>query len=261
MSSKDIHERETELESALERLRRWAFVFTSIVVIGLFIELRPPVLAFSESGDLRDFVESIGGILVALGVAGELFVIWRENRRERNLRDVRAELDRQSAERIANSEKATAEAKLEAERLKAEFAWRVLRPELMGNLIAKLRAETGSVWIEYINGDVESQQLARQFFMVFRSAKWHVGIRSCTGSLLLFGIFVRAPEGEPRTDSFIEQVLVACGVECVGFDFPQWASTMSTITPVPEPSARLFIGPKQHFMSGHGRLDEPPAMK
>jgi hypothetical protein len=253
-SEDDLRRTRDRLESSIDRLGLWMIAFTAIVAGGLFIELEDPFLKAWNTCDWLPLMGSIGSVLVAVGVAGELFVEYRAHRRENALRAVNAVLENQSQEklkladvRIADAERRTAEASLETEKLKAQFAWRHLPIDKMSKLIFDLRSRTGSIWIEYMNGDPESLNFARQFIVLFRIGGWSVGLRGCTGLDLLFGVIIPGPEEGIASDltTFISEAFARNGYGFNVAAIPRWASAVNSMPPPPEPSARMFIGPKQ----------------
>ena len=96
------------LEKSLDSLGVWLLVWTALVVVGLIVE-------FAE--DLRELITErpfkwrllrtmVGGLLITIGVAGELFVQFRASKVETELRtnshEIEAQLNKQAAE--ANKE-------------------------------------------------------------------------------------------------------------------------------------------------------------
>jgi hypothetical protein len=249
-----------KLESSLVILGRCMIVSTGFVVVGLFIELLAPLMKLWGDHDLKDFVgSSIGTLLVAGGVAAELLFDFFAHRQENKLRLENDEKDRQlnerlklADERIAEAEKRTAEARLETEKLKEQFAWRRLPYDQRTKLIAELSTRTGAIWIERLDGDVESQYFANQFVSLFLEAKWHVGWKACRDSdFLVVGDGMLIPTsnmfGSVAEEWFIFllEAFKRAGMQI--FEGPElkWGgATYSTPLP-PEPAHRLFIGAKQ----------------
>ena len=92
------------LEKSLDSLGVWLLVWTALVVVGLIVE-------FAE--DLRELITErpfkwrllrtmVGGLLITIGVAGELFVQFRASKVETELRtnshEIEAQLNKQAAE-------------------------------------------------------------------------------------------------------------------------------------------------------------------
>ena len=87
---------------------------------------------------------------------------------------------------------------------------------------------------------------ARQFVSVFRLAGWNVGLRGEIGLNFWFGIIVPKPEGESAdTTAHISSAFARAGLGFNIAPLPPWATSVISTQPVPEPAARIFIGPKQ----------------
>jgi hypothetical protein len=248
-SPEDLHRRRDELDSSLDSLSRWMLGFTALVVLGVVIEVGPPVVKFFQTWDYHALLEAIGSGLVAVGVGGELFVLFRETTREGMLKKVNADLENIADERIAEAERKTAEAKLETEKLKAQFAWRTLTPDQRTKLRSAISAKSGSIWVEYMNGDVESQYFADQFLRVFAEAKWQVGWRACSGHFVLSEVFLAAPAGgslQGELFILLYQAFAQAEIDVAVFPgMPTFGNTLQIVTPPPEPAFRLFVGPKK----------------
>jgi hypothetical protein len=264
------------LESKIDRLEVWMIVFTVVVVLGLLIELIPPFLKLWGDHDWKDFVgSSVGTVLVTIGVGGECAVSFWSFRRGRKLRGINAEKERLSKERlkladerIADAVRATAEARLETEKLKAQMAWRDLPYDQQRKLISELSASPGSIVIEWVDGDAESLRFSNQFKYVFAEAKWTVGVRCFRGgNLVATGLFLYLPsptiadatpeetrlkifgawEREKITEARkLEDMLKASGIE-IGFSVGDlswgWSQSSHSVLP-PEPAIKLFVGSK-----------------
>jgi hypothetical protein len=95
-----------------------------------------------------------------------------------------------AAERIASLEKETADARLEAERIKKEVAWRELNADTRAKLIAGLSTKPTSVTLVFVSGDAEATEYCAQFVSAFKQAGWKVQIVGRTFLGPPVGIFV-----------------------------------------------------------------------
>jgi hypothetical protein len=141
-----------ELERWSDRLSHWNEFSTAVVVLGLAIEYLPDAASFLGIFSHAIFVvlhvhadllRQFGGLLVVVGVAGELWTDVRESKVESDLRD---ESNTQIAElhdRAAKAEKDAAEANLENARIRRKFEWRVLSREAIDGLIEALLPYAG----------------------------------------------------------------------------------------------------------------------
>jgi hypothetical protein len=266
-----------ELEASIEALGYWMVVSTGVVVVGLFIELIPPLRKLWDDHDLKEFVgSSVGSLLVAGGVSAELLVEFFARRKERKLKLRNAEKDRQQQERlkladvrIAEAEKGAAEARLETEKLRAQLAWRELTHEQTARLISELSVMPGSIVIEWVDGDAEALRFSNQFRYVFTEAKWTVGTRCFRGgSLVVTGLLLSLPppttvdstpeearlkiigawerDKIPEANSLRDSLKAIIGIE-IGFSVGDWSrhwSQSSQSVLPPEPAIKLFIGAK-----------------
>ncbi len=174
-------------------------------------------------------------MLVAAGVSGELLFGFWVHRKENKLRAISGRLEVEANERIADAERRTAEAVLETEKLKAQFAWRSVPTEKAHAQLDELRAGTGSVWIEYMNGDPESLRFAQQFVGLFSAVKWTVGLRGGTGNDLAFGVIIPSPAGESAgLTAFIAHSFLKSGIGFNIAPLPRWVSSVITMPPPPE---------------------------
>jgi hypothetical protein len=89
-----------DLESSLDSLGFWLFASTAIVVIDLIVEYRQEVVEFWEEVrrpaamfPWHKFWAITGGILVTVGVAGELIVGIKASRRESDLRTINHQIE------------------------------------------------------------------------------------------------------------------------------------------------------------------------
>ncbi len=96
------------LENSLDSLGVWLTVWTALVVVGLIVEFAEDLkeLLTERPFKWRLFRTMVGGLLITIGVAGELFVQFRASKVETDLRtdshQVEALLNKQAAD--ANKE-------------------------------------------------------------------------------------------------------------------------------------------------------------
>jgi hypothetical protein len=168
-------------------------------------------LLFDVSGALL----ILGAVLVAIGTYGtikmggakEYFANERISENER----VAAGAMKDAAhanERAAGLEKEAANARLETERLKAQFAWRAFSPEQAKALEQDLAAHPGIVNVMYVSGDPEANNLAIQIGNIFSAAKWQVGMLGSTfNGAAIFGLWV--PDTPAKDTSAIRSAFTA----------------------------------------------------
>jgi hypothetical protein len=117
------------LEDWSDGLSRWERAFTAMVVLGLAIEYLPQIgnaiewmfgIALATIKVHTDFLSQMGGFLVIVGVAGELFVSIIASRVETDLREETNEVIAKAEERAAEALRAAAEAEAQVSGARAE---------------------------------------------------------------------------------------------------------------------------------------------
>ena len=175
------------LEAWSDRLSLWEGGFTATVVAGLVVEYLPEIASFMSRA-ISSFVMShaqrlgeLGGLMVIVGVAGELWISFREYKIETDLRFENNALLAASSERIAQAEKATAEALESAaaanqrtEELRAQLADRHVSPLQMKILQRDLVALRGLMLPIYALREREPLQFGGEICLALASA----GIRA-----------------------------------------------------------------------------------
>jgi hypothetical protein len=102
-------------------------------------------------------------------------------------------------------------ARLETERLKAQFAWRALDAPTLAKLDAAARTHApASVNLRFVDGDPEAQYFAIQIGNILAKAGWHIAPGATKlGNVVLFGIWL--PE-QPGDGLKLKAVLSAAGL-------------------------------------------------
>jgi hypothetical protein len=152
------------LEEALDSLSFWMRFWTALVVFGLIVEYVPEVLKLFKTRPFdRSLLRAVmGGILITVGVAGELYIEFRASSREDALRTANktiiARLDREAADARTKQ----AEAEKELARLQLALRPRHLDHEkFLAELGGKPKARA-KIW--YVPNDSESFMLASQVY-------------------------------------------------------------------------------------------------
>ena len=135
------------LESRLDSFGFWLTVFTLLVVIGLVLEYWHQIPEFIDNlmrpaalFPWKQFMEIAGGILVTIGVAGELVIQFRASRAETDLRSTSHQIEATLNESAKKAEASAAEAKLELEEFKAP---RRLTDKQAGDISEELKRFSG----------------------------------------------------------------------------------------------------------------------
>lgn len=221
ISSEQLERLKVRAEASIDSLGKWMISFTAVVVIGLAIEYNHSFVLFVRTYDWNILRESLGGLLVTVGVAGELFIEFRAHRRETLLRNINAEIEHEAEERLkaaderiadaqrhaneaneraANAELRAAEAtkgaaeanriaeaeRLERVKLQERFAWRILSLEQQTRIIESIKAYTGTKFDLFITPTPESVQLLDSIESVLKCAGW-VELPPYTPGAISFG--------------------------------------------------------------------------
>jgi hypothetical protein len=196
------------------------------VVFGLVVEA---ILAWLYRGH-TSFIENWGPVfadcLIAGGVAAEILFARRANA-ELRLR--------------------TAEAELETQRLKAQFAWRGLSPDTMSVITHWIRSRPGSVTISYMANDPESQNIVSLYGFVFRLARWRVALQGISyAGPIICGIRVPTLDVSPGAEAalVIQTALSKAGIEWTNDPIPAWGSAITSGEGVFSKGAAMYVGPK-----------------
>ena len=112
----------TSFEGSVDRLEAAMHWFTALVAIGLVVEYREPFLEFIKTHDWKYIRDAIGGIMVTVGVAGELLIGFVASFKDGRLRDANTALQARLTELLTASNERIAELNLQAEQLRARMA-------------------------------------------------------------------------------------------------------------------------------------------
>jgi hypothetical protein len=233
--AKGMQKTDVSLHRTGEWMGAFAFVGVCMVLLGLGVELS--VAIHNRHG--KTFPEAWGPVfgtaLIALGIVLEFTSHLAS-------KEIEGELTRRSEERVAAANKLAAEAheraalaEERAETLKKNLAWRSIPKEVRSMLALVLSKHRGAaVGIGYTNGDPESMMLARNFAVIFVTAKWEIRLQSfVTTKGVIFGL--RLEKGRPDA----ETIAAAFKAADIKFDWGQ-------IPEPPEdwPETLLFVGVK-----------------
>ena len=221
-------------------------LFAILVATGVIAEVEIALRHPPYDSLLEQWGSVICNGVVAVGVAMETLFLGLGH-------FIQGEISTRSAGRLAKATKLAGEAneraantEFEAARLRKEASWRMLPAAIQQALLARLSLVTGSIVVESLSSDHESQNLADQFAALFEAAGWTaVRRRFSTPEQLLFGTLVSLPSetNEPSTKAVVEAFTVA-KVPFAQGPLPVWYGFMSTSgTPAPT-SARMYVGPK-----------------
>lgn len=173
------------LERAIDWLTSFGHLCAIIVVIGVVLEYRKAFVGLWNHftlTELRAFVrETLGGILVAIGVAGELWFGFLADRKDNKLRSI-------NAERIAELNLSAERERLARVKLEAHLAPRSMSNEQQDKLIAEVRSMPPQhMDVIVIGSTPEILNFERMVTEPIAHAGWKVKVSHATGT----GIIVR----------------------------------------------------------------------
>ena len=197
------------LERSLDSLGFWLFTFTALVVVGLIVEYRHEVVEFWEEVrrpaamfPWQKFWAITGGILVTVGVAGELIVGIKASRKEGDLRTINHQIEALLTDKASENEKEAANANERAGKaeertaeLLREIQPRRLSLEQERHIADSLKSYAGkTVSVATYHQDAEAMILAVQIEEALRKANilvWdRIGTFGAMGMPLYIGVTV-----------------------------------------------------------------------
>jgi hypothetical protein len=144
------------LESSLDSIEFWLFLSTLAVVVGLLVEYWFPLWELIEALRKRPFpwklvLEIVGGVLVTIGVAGELWFQSRASKVETTLRSDSHQIEGILNKQAADAQGEAAEARKEAEGFESQIAdaergAEQLRKDAEGERLARVTIEAKVAW-------------------------------------------------------------------------------------------------------------------
>jgi hypothetical protein len=115
------------LERSLDSLGFWFFASTALVVAGLIAEYRHEIVEFWEEVrrpaamfPWQKFWAIVGGVLVTVGVAGELIVGIKASSKEGGLRTINHQIEALLSDKASENERQAEQLSKDAEALKSE---------------------------------------------------------------------------------------------------------------------------------------------
>ena len=186
-SSNAANSYKAELERNIDALENWAHVGAAVVVIGVIVEYKTPLLTFLQTWSIAVLAPAIGGILIAIGVGLEMLMGILASGREHKLRDINA--------------KEVAELNLHAEqerhaRVKIEerIADRSVSDEQSARIVGSLKPfaeQLFTITVPFITREL--LQFTGTLFKLFERAGWKQGIiaiRDSSNTEMLAGVTI-----------------------------------------------------------------------
>ena len=202
MDTSDLFGKIANLESSLDRFEFWLTFATALVVLGLILvcgfEIREAIATLKKGWSWRPLGVIAGGILITVGLAGELAVQFFASSQQTALRKanhaVVAAFQKEAAdarewatnaeERAAKIEKDAVQLRKDTEderlaRVKIEerVAWRKLDPKARSEIALHLsRFAKEPALIAYNPNDAEAFNFASDIAATLHAAEWEVSV-------------------------------------------------------------------------------------
>jgi hypothetical protein len=179
------------LEKSLTSLEFWLLAATALVVLGLVLEywheIPESIIELKRAWAWKPLLVIIGGVLITVGVAGELAVQFFASQKETNLRKandaVFSILNTKAAEasdRATKAENDTARLNKVAEderlariKIEEDVAWRRLSKDQQVKMASRLKSfSSETVLLQYNLNDLEADSFASDVASVLQQAKW-----------------------------------------------------------------------------------------
>jgi hypothetical protein len=228
INNQELHKK---LEEWSDRLGKWEEFWTAIVVFGLVIEYLPLILSIVISIEKHSkLLEQTGGLLVIIGVAGELLVSRRASSVETDLREISNAMLASALERAAKAEEraavakqSAAEANLARAKLEQRMAARFIDAPGKRELIELLSLHAGKT-VDVVLFDhhiQETKYFGAQVRGIFGVAKWNcrlwesraAGYR-IPGTSLLIVICDGHFEEFKGIASAMAEIMMRSGIDC-----------------------------------------------
>jgi hypothetical protein len=208
------------LEGSLDTLGFWLYASTALVVIGLITEYRHEVVEFWEEVrrpaamfPWQKFWAIAGGVLVTVGVAGELIVGISASRKEGNLRIINHQIEALLTDEASKNEREAAQLRMDAEEMKQAFAPRHLDTAQVSAISLELSHFAKQPVVAISNPfDAEASIFAAEILSALKSAKWdttvphfavgrNVSSLERAPSIPVTGILIQFGSGDKRSRS------------------------------------------------------------
>ena len=214
---KQPNNRKQALEKSVGRLGKWLHFFTGLVTLGLILEYAPDIIEAFRTRQIPSRL-LIGGVLITVGVAGELFVGFFASRKDTALREENDSLVARANERAALAEQAAAEANLARVKIEERLADRILSDSQLASIVEKVKQFAGQEYDANTYWDSrEPLNLAERISVALNEAGWKlVHVRGQTmlpekrGVLVYFHL-----ESEDRTKTAAGALVSALNAESV----------------------------------------------
>ncbi len=180
----------SSLDARLDRAEFWTFWSGFAVFVGLFVEYVPPLMGAQTNQWPYTPLLAVGGMLVTIGVGGEVALGARIARLTKRLQEIADREIAETNERAAKAELATEE--LRARNLELEAIVAPRNVEVTNGAIERLAMDAGTVLhIEYLDGDNEARNFAKRIATAVRWADWEARVAAAsTEPKSAFGVFL-----------------------------------------------------------------------
>lgn len=199
------------LERSLDSLAKWLELFTALVVLGLVVEYTPDVIDAIMGHAVYPHI--IGGILITIGVVGELVISFWASRLDGKLRDVNNSSLEEANARSKQLEHENLILQSDLLKLRKESEPRRLTGLQREKLIDLLKPHPDGCAVVSALLDPESSDFADDFDAAFHGAHWET-LRIRNRASAKYGVLVAVvPGGCDRPGAkILSDALTAAGV-------------------------------------------------
>ena len=241
------------LKKLESRYEAYALRSGAIVILGLFVEVVLAVEFSHGETFLEIWSPVVADILVALGVFGEIFFARKAKSISEKLQRESDDRVAKATERAADANKLADEARLETERLKAQFAWRLISPiqeQILRHSLEKLKGS--SVHILVFMQDAEANNFALDIRSIFKLSGWRVSL-TFAGFTGNFAYGLRVPMGSDdtkETSAIIRKAFEDASLDTEPLSIPDpFVESDADENDAVLPWAEIYVGPKLPIFS------------
>jgi hypothetical protein len=219
------------LETSLDSIESWLTVSTVLVVIGLIIEYWHPLKDFIEALHKRppfpwkESMEIVGGVLVTIGVAGELWFQSRASNLETLIRSDSHQIEAFLKKEVDDAQRDAAELNLARVQIEQSMEWRHLPKGAAKELCASLppqttKSETVAITVMH---DPEPAQFATEIADAIGGCLMLPSLKSLQRGPMLdlgswsfpirFGVYLEFPDSDSGLAKSVAAILKKHGID------------------------------------------------
>jgi hypothetical protein len=202
------------LERAVDSLGWWLEFWTAIVVLGLLLETATPAWKALTNRQWVLLRRHVGAIMVALGVAGELFVQFRLSPVETALRTESDQLVAEARQRATEANEKAESERLARVKIEQQLAFRSLTPEQREAIKRVLNVDQPAEVVVAFVATLDGELYARQFAATIEKGGWKATLlRLLDLNPIGIGIIVQDVHSPPHAGDVLAEALKAAEIK------------------------------------------------